>query len=401
MHRRLLAGLLLASAMLGAAHADEKTVRIGVLNDQTGMAADLAGPGTVVAVKLAVEDFGSSVLGKPIEVVIADHQNKPDTAAQIASAWYDVKGVDMIIDLPNSSTALAAFEVAKARKKVVIATAAISSLLAGEKCIDTGFQFTTDTYSLARGVAKGIVSNGGKDWFFITADYAFGNSLDKDASDAVREAGGKVLGRVRHPFGVADFSSYLVTAQSSGAKVIGLANGAGDLVNSMKQGSEFGIAQGGQQLAAFLVYISDVHSMGLDIAKGTRFVDTFYWDQNDATRAWSKRFMNAFGGRAPTQVHAAAYSAVTHYLKAVKAAGSVDGPAVAAKMREIPVDDFYTHGVKIRPDNRVVRDHFLWEVKAPAESKYPYDYFKLITTVPGDQLVKPVGESDCPLVKKS
>lgn len=391
--------IMASTVMAATAQAGSNAVKIGVLNDQAGMASDLGGPGTVTAVKLAIEDFGRTVLGKPIELVVADHQNKADVSAQISATWYDRDGVDMIVDLPNSSATLAAMAMADARKKVAISLSGLSSTIAGAKCIDTGFQFMTDSYSIARALAKSIVENGGKDWFFITADYAFGHALEQDASEVIKQEGGTVKGRVLHPFNVSDFASYLLRAQSSGAKVVGVANGGGDTINSLKQATEFGLPQQGLQMAAFLIYISDIHALGLPVAKGTRFADTFYWDMDDASRAWSKRFMAAAAGRAPTQVHAAAYSAVTHYLKAVKSAGTDDGTTVARKMRELPVEDFFTHSAPVRPDGRVVRDHFLWEVKAPAESRYPYDYVRLVAKIPGDELVRPIAQSDCPLVK--
>lgn len=379
--------------------ADAQPIRIGVLTDRNGMVSDVSGDGSAVAARLAVEDFGPTVLNRPIEVLVGDHQNKPDIGASIARQWYDRDGVQMIIDLPNSSVALAVESVANEHKKIMIASTGLAADITGKNCIATGFQWATDTYALAHGVGTAVVKAGGKTWFMLTADYVFGKNLAADGSDAVTKAGGKVVGQALHPFDAGEFSSYLVAAKASGAQVIGLANGAGDTINSIKQAHEFGIDTGGQQIAAFLLYITDVNAIGLDVAKGIYLVNSFYWDMDDATRAFSKRFAALHKGRMPTFAQAAVYSGTFHYLRAVKAAGTDDGPTVAAKMKELPVEDFYTHGAKVRADGRVMRDHYLFQVKSPAESHAPWDYFKQLATIPGAEAVRPAAENPCPLLR--
>ncbi|HBK08526.1 MAG TPA: ABC transporter permease [Acetobacteraceae bacterium] len=385
-------------ALFCASLADAQPLRIGVMTDINGMISDISGAGSVVAARLAVEDFGPTVLNRPIEVVVGDHQNKPDIGASIARQWFDRDGVQMVIDLPNSSVALAVERVADDHKKIFIASTGLAADITGKACIPTGFQWATDTYALAHGIANAVVKAGGKTWFLLTADYAFGKNLAADGADAVKKAGGTLIGQVLHPFDASEFSTYLIAAKASGAQVIGLANGAGDTINSIKQAHEFGIDAGGQQIAAFLLYITDVNSIGLEVAKGTYLVNSFYWDMDDKTRAFSKRFAALHRGRKPTFAQAAVYSGVFHYLRAVKAAGTDDGPTVAAKMKELPVDDFYTHGAKVRADGRIMRDHYLFQVKAPAESKEPWDYYKLIATIPGAEAVRPVAENPCPLL---
>jgi branched-chain amino acid transport system substrate-binding protein len=382
-----------------ASASAEQPIRIGVLTDLTGMVSDVSGEGSVVAARLAVEDFGQTVLNRPIEVMAADHQNKPDIGASIARQWFDRDGVGVIVDLPNSSVALAVENVANEHKKIIIATAGLSVDITGKSCIPTGFQWASDTYALAHGVGNAVVKAGGKSWFFLTADYVFGKNLATDATDAVLKAGGTVVGSVLHPFDAGEFSTYLIAARASGAQVVGLANGAGDTVNSIKQAHEFGIGEGGQRIAALLLYVTDVNAIGLDVAQGIYLVNSFYWDMDDATRTFAKRFAPRHHGRMPTFTQAAVYSGVLHYLRAVKAAGTDDGPTVAAKMKELPVEDFYTHGAKVRADGRVMRDHFLFQVKSPAESHGPWDYFKLLATIPGADAVRPVSDNPCPLLR--
>lgn len=387
-----------AAFMLIAGLAQAQPMRIGVLTDRNGMVSDVSGDGSAVAARLAVEDFGSTVLDRPIQVLVGDHQNKPDIGASIARQWFDQQGVQMIIDLPNSSVALAVERVADDHRKIMIASTGLAADITGKACIPTGFQWATDTYALAHSVGTAVVRGGGKTWFMLTADYVFGKNLAADGADAVAKAGGVVVGSALHPFDTAEFSSYLVAARASGAQVIGLANGAGDTINSIKQAHEFGIDQGGQQIAAFLLYITDINAIGLDIAQGIKLVNSFYWDMNDATRAFSKRFATLHKGRMPTFAQAAVYSGVFHYLRAVRAAGTEDGPTVAAKMKELPVEDFYTHGAKVRADGRIMRDHYLFQIKSPAESHAPWDYLKLLAIIPGDQAVRPAAESPCPLL---
>jgi branched-chain amino acid transport system substrate-binding protein len=398
---RLLFGLALATALgfAGAAYASGDTVKIGVLNDQTGMNADLSGQGSVVAARMAAEDAGGSIGQKKIEVVFADHQNKADIGASIATKWYDAEGVDVIVDMPFSSVALAVQDITRQRHKIALYSGPGSSDLTGKACSPYGFHWTFDTVALARGTGSAVVKNGGDTWFFLTSDYAFGHALAKDTMDVVKKAGGKVLGEAVHPVNNADFSSFLVQAQASGAKVIGLANGATDTTNSIKQAHEFGLTQAGQKLAGLLVFITDVHSLGLEVAQGLQMTESYYWDQNDETRAFAKRYAARMNGRMPSMVQAGVYSAVAHYLKAVAAAGSTDGDAVAPKMREIPVNDFMSHDVHIRRDGRVMRDFYLFEVKKPSESKGPWDYYKLVRTIPAEEAARPESEGGCPLVQ--
>ena len=389
----------LAFAGISQAHASGDTVKIGVLNDQTGMNADLSGQGSVIAARMAAEDFGGAVIGKKIEVIFADHQNKADIGSPIATQWYDKDGVDMIVDMPNSSVALAVQEVARQRKKVVMFSGPGSSDITGKSCSPYGFHWTFDTVALARGTGSAVVKDGGKSWFFLTSDYSFGHSLANDTMQVVKANGGTVLGEAVHPLNNADFSSFLIQAQASGAQVIGLANGATDTINSVKQAHEFGLTQRGQKLAGLLVFITDVHSLGLDVAQGLVLTESFYWDQTDETRAFSKRYAERMGGRKPTMVHAGVYGAVAHYLKAVAAAGTLDGTAVADKIREIPINDFMSKDVHIRKDGRVMRDFYLFQVKKPAESKGPWDYYNLVRTIPAEEAVRPLSEGHCPLVQ--
>lgn len=383
-----------------SAELSDNVLKIGVLNDQSGTYSDLSGKGSVEAVKMAVEDFGGKVLGKPIEVVSADHQNKPDIGASIANEWIDVGKVDMIIDLPTTSVCLAVQEICKNKNRIDIISTGASVILTNKNCSPTGFHWTYDNYALAKGTGLAMVKDGGDTWFFITADYAFGHDLEKTTSEAVIKAGGKVLGSVSHPFPNNDFSSFLLQAQASGAKVIGLANAGGDTINAIKQASEFGITKAGQRLAGLLVFISDVHSLGLQTAQGLVVTTGFYWDYNDETRAWSKKWSERMGGRMPTMSQAGCYSGAMHYLKAVKAAGTDEAKAVAKKMREIPVNDFFAKNGKVREDGRMVHDMYLAQVKKPEESKYPWDYYKILRVIPGDEAYKPLAESECPYLKK-
>ena len=403
--RTLLAGVAAAGLLAGAAQAQQgkisnDVVKIGVLNDQSSLYADISGQGSVVAARMAAEDFGGKVLDKPIEIVFADHQNKPDVGSAIARRWIDEEGVDAISDVPTSSVALAIQGLTREKKRIFLMSGPASSDLTGKQCSPYGFHWTYDTYALANGTGGAMVKQGGDTWFFITADYAFGHALERDTGNAVKAAGGKVLGAVRHPLNTNDFSSFLLQAQGSGAKVIGLANAGGDTINSIKQASEFGIVQAGQKLAGLLVFISDVHALGLKTAHGLVVTTAFYWDQNDETRAWSKRFMEKMGGKAPTMVQAGVYSGVKHYLQAIKDAGTDDPDAVAAKMRETKINDFMTKDGWIRPDGRVMRDMYLVEVKEPGESKGPWDYYKILRTIPAEEAARPLDQGDCPLVKK-
>ncbi|MEP9355225.1 ABC transporter substrate-binding protein [Xanthobacter sp. KR7-65] len=384
-----------------AAHAQISgdVVKLGVLNDQSGIYSDLSGQGSVIAARMAVEDFGGKVLGKPIEVIFADHQNKPDVGSTTASRWYDVENVDAIVDVPVSSVALAVQDVARQRKRIVLFSAAGTSDLTGKACSPFGTQWTFDSIALAKGTASAVTKSGGDSWFFITADYAFGTAMEADAKRYIGDNGGKVLGSVRHPQGTTDFSSFLLQAQSSKAKVVGLANAGNDTINAIKGASEFGITRGGQKLAAMLIFLSDIHSLGLGVSQGLNLTESFYWDLNDGTRTWSKRFGERMGGRMPTMVHAGVYSAVTHYLKAIQAAGTDDAEKVAAKMQELKVSDPILPSAEVRKDGRVLRPYYLFEVKSPAESKKPYDYYKLVREIPAEEAARPLSESPCPLVK--
>jgi branched-chain amino acid transport system substrate-binding protein len=385
---------------MASAQVSDDVVKIGVLNDQSGTYSDLSGKGSVEAVKMAVEDFGGKVLGKPIEVVFADHQNKPDIGANIANQWIDVEKVDMIIDLPTTSVCLAVQEICKNKNRINIISTGASVILTNQNCSPTGFHWAYDNYALAKGTGLAMVKDGGTSWFFLTADYAFGHDLEKSTAEAVTKAGGQVLGNVRHPFPNNDFSSFLLQAQASKAKVIGLANAGGDTINAIKQAAEFGITQAGQRLAGLLVFISDVHSLGLKTAQGLVVTTGFYWDYNDETRAWSKRWSERMGGRMPTMSQAGCYSGAMHYLKAIQAAGTDEAKAVAKKMKETPVNDFFAKNGVVRADGRMVHDMYLAQVKKPEESKYPWDYYKILRVIPGDEAYKPLAETECPYLKK-
>ena len=373
-------------------------VKIGVLNDMSGLYADIGGPGSVEAARVAITDFGGTVNGKKIELISADRQNKPDVGSTIANQWFGNDGVDAIVDVPTSSVALAVQEVARNKSKVFLISGAAASDLTGKACSPTSVHWTYDTVALANGTGAAVVKAGGDTWFFITADYAFGHALERDTAKVVEDNGGKVLGKVRAPLNTADFSSFLLQAQASKAKIIGLANAGGDTINSIKQAAEFGIVEGGQKLAGLLVFISDINSLGLQTANGLQLTESFYWDQNDATRAWSKRFFDKMK-REPTMVQAGVYGAIMHYLAAIKATGSDDGPTVVKQMKATPVNDFMTKHGKIREDGTLVRDMYLFEVKKPSESKGPWDYYKQIAVIPGEEAFKLPGPNQCPLVK--
>jgi branched-chain amino acid transport system substrate-binding protein len=385
-----------------SAHAQltDDVVKIGVLTDMAGVTADITGKGSVVAAQLAVEEFGSTILGKPIEVISADHQHKTDLGSSIARQWYDTDQVDVIVDIPNSSIALAVQRIARNSKKLVMFSGAGTTALTNEQCSPYGFHWTYDTYALAHGTASAVVQNGGKSWFILASDYAFGAQLAKDTSTVVQAEGGKVLGVVKHPLNLADFASFLLQAQSSGAQVIGIANAGNDTITAIKQAGEFGITQAGQSLAAMILMINDVHSLGLKNAQGTYLTTASYWDMNDKTRAWSRKFMERTGAM-PSMLQAGVYGSVLHYLKSVKAAGTDDADKVAQTMREMPINDAFTENAHIREDGRVLRDMYLAKVKAPEASKYPWDYFDIVRTIPAQQTVAPLSESTCPLIKKS
>jgi branched-chain amino acid transport system substrate-binding protein len=395
----LVAALALATAPAHAQISDG-VIKIGVLNDQSGPYADITGPGSAVAARMAVDDFGAAKKNMKVEVIVADHQNKPDVGSQIARQWYDADKVDLIIDVPTSSIALAINQIAREKGKAFIVSGAAASDLTGKACSPNTIHWTYDTWALAHGTGAAVVKTGGDTWFFLTADYAFGHQLERDTEEVVLKNGGKVLGKVRHPFPTSDFSSFLLQAQASKAKIIGLANAGTDTTNAIKQGAEFGIGRGGQQFAGLLVFISDVHALGLEKAQGLVLTESFYWDLNDKTRAWSKRFAERHHGAMPTMVQAGVYSAVLHYLKAIEALKSDDGPKVIAKMKEMPTDDPLFGKGTVRADGRKIHPMYLFEVKKPSESKGPWDYYKVRATIPADQAFRPLAEGGCELVKK-
>ncbi len=397
----LMAGLGLLAAASAQAQISGNVVKIGVMNDMSGLYADIGGPGSVVAAKMAVEDYLKATKSSlKVEVVSADHQNKPDVGSSIARKWYETDGVDMIADVPTSSVALAVNQVTKDMGKAFVNTGAASSDLTGKDCSPNTVHWLYDTWMLANGTGSAVVKAGGDSWFFLTADYAFGHALERDTSEVVKASGGKVLGSVKVPLGTADFSSFLLQAQSSKAKIVGLANAGGDTINSIKQAAEFGIVKGGQKLAGLLVFLPDVHGLGLNTAQGLNITEAFYWDLNDGTRAWSKRFAAAHGGKHPSSDHAGVYAGVLHYLKAVDAAKTDDGSKVVAKMKELPTDDPLFGKGTVRADGRKIHPVYLFEVKKPSESKAPYDYYKLVQTIAADKAFRPLNEGNCPLVAK-
>ncbi|MBV8890119.1 MAG: ABC transporter substrate-binding protein [Alphaproteobacteria bacterium] len=394
------AAALLTAAASGPASAQisDDVVKIGILTDLSGLYSDNTGEGTVIAEKMAVEDFGGKVLGKPIEVVVGDHQNKADVAAALARKWIDEDHVDVITSVANSAVALAVQEVTREKNRILLNTGAATSDFTGKFCSPTGFGWTYDTYALAAGTGTALTKQGGDSWYFITADYAFGHALERDTTHFIEQAGGKVLGATRVPISTMDFSSAVLQAQGSGAKVVGLANAGADFINSMKQAGEFGIVKGGQRIAGMLVVINDINALGLEVAQGLVVTDFGYWDLNDETRAWNKRFQERHGKPA-NFIQINDYGAVTHYLKAVQAAGTDEAKAVAGKMRELPINDPVTKDGHIRADGRVLRNAYLVQVKSPAESKGPWDYYKILATIPPEQATRPLDQGGCPLVK--
>jgi len=404
--KTIIAVLSIAFALNAFATVDAKAqysdgiVKIGVLNDQSGPFADLAGPGSVVAAKMAVEDFGGTVKGKPIEIIVGDHQNKPDVGSNIARRWYDVEKVDMVIDVLNSAVALAVQQVAAQKNKILIGTSIGATDFTGKSCTKTALVWTLDSFALSNSVSRGLVGEGLKSWYVISVDYSFGHALLADTSRGVKESGGEVLGNVRHPLGTSDFSSFLLQAQSSKAQVVAFANAGADFVTSIKQAAEFGLGQSGKRIVGLVVYITDVHSLGLQAARGLTFSGSFYWDRTEEARTWSKRFFSKFN-RMPTQAQASVYSATMHYLRAIEAADSDDTDQVLAKMRATPVNDFFASNARIRGDGTLMHDMYLMQVKEPAESKGPWDYYKVLKTIPGDVAFRSGAESECPLLRNS
>jgi len=392
----ILAAAIAAIAGTANAQISDGVIKIGVMNDQSGLYADLTGQGSVIAARLAVEDFGAAKKGMKVEIIFADHQNKPDVGSNIANQWYDVDKVDAIVDVPTSSVALAVNEITRKKGKAFLVSGAATSDLTGKACSPNTIHWTYDTWMLANGTGSAIVKTGGDSWFFITADYAFGHALERDTEAVVLKNGGKVLGKVRHPFPGQDFSSFLLQAQASKAKIIGLANAGGDTINSIKQASEFGIVKGGQNLAGLLVFLPDIHALGLQTAQGLIFTETFYWDMNAQTRAFTKRF-SALAPRNnyPSMIHAGVYSAVTHYLKAIEAAKTDDGTKVIAQMKKMPTDDPLFGKGTIRADGRKLHPAYLVEVKKPSESKGPWDYYKIRATIPAAQAFRPEADGGC------
>ena len=397
MHRAALA--VLALFLPVAALAAAAPLRIGVLNDMSGIYADIAGPGSVTAARMAVEDFGGQVLGRPIEILVGNHQNKPDIGAVIARKWYDREGVGLIVDVPTSSVVLAVNELARARHKLLIVTTGGTSALTGQYCAPETFHWVYDTYGLAAGTATELVARGAKIWAFLTADYEFGKALEHDATIAVERAGGKVVATIRHPQGAHDFSSDLLRLQNSGAQVIGLANAGSDSINSVKQAQEFGLADRGIQLAGLFLNLSDVRALGLAAAHGLLMTQGFYWNLDDGTRAFARRYF-ARQHEMPSQGQAGVYSAITHYLQAVQAAGTDSPVVVAARMRATPVDDFFAHGARLRADGKLIHDLYLLQVKEPGEQTEPWDYLKLIATIPAEVASRPLAEGGCPMVRQ-
>ena len=397
--RSLLLAAILVAPVPTMAEISNETVRIGVLTDMSGPYTDNNGAGAVLSARMAVEDFGGKVAGRPVDVIYADHQNRADIGMAIARRWYDTEGVDTITEVGNSGVALAVQQLSRDKNKVLLATGAGTPELTGKACSPVGVQWAYDNYALANIATAPLVKMGLKNWYFLTADYSFGQTLEAEAIKKIEANGGHVLGTARHPLNTSDFASFLLQAQASKAQAIALANSGTDMANTLKQANEFGIVQGGQNMVALLVTLPDVHALGLEITKGLIFADTFYWDATDKTRAWSKRFMARFNGRAPTSFQAAVYSAVTHYLKAVDEAASDEGTVVVNAMRKMPIDDFYTSNGSIREDGRVMRDMYLLQVKQPSESKYDWDYYKILETIPGDKAFRPQSAGECPLVK--
>ena len=383
---------------LATAQVSDDVLRVGVLNDLSGPYADFAGPGSVVAARLAAEDMGGRVLGKPIEVIGGDHQNKPDVGAALARRWIDIDRVDMVIDMPNSAVALAVQQVGRERSRIIINTSAATTELTGKQCSPVGFHWVLDSYALTSGITRAVMRQGGKSWYYLTVDYEGGYAQERASEVVINAEGGKVMGRARHPLNTADFSSFLLQAQASRAQVVALANAGTDTVTAIKQAGEFGLTKQGQRLVGFFVNITDIKALGLPTAQGVVSVDAWYWDQDEETRAFAKRFAERHQGRMPTQYQAGVYSGVRHWLKAVEAAGTDEATAVAAKMRELPVQDVFTRNGRVRADGRHVHDVHLVEVKKPEESKGPWDLYRIISTIPGEQAFRPLNEGGCPLV---
>ncbi|MFJ4291770.1 ABC transporter substrate-binding protein [Cupriavidus sp. NPDC089707] len=396
---------LAAVLACGAAHAQPKAaisddvVKIGMLLDMSGLYADVTGRGSATAAQMAIDDFGGKVLGKKIELVVVDHQNKADIAANKAREWYDTGNVDAILDVAASAPALAVLEVARQKNRIVVFSGPGTERITNDLCTPVSVHYAYDTYALANTTARATVQRGGKSWFFLTADYAFGHTLQASATAVINETGGKVLGAARHPIGASDFASYLLQAQASKAQVVGLANAGGDTINAIKAASEFGLTRNNaQRMAGLLLYINDIHAIGLKTAGGLVLTEAFYWDMNDATRAWSRRYFEKLK-KMPNMSQAGAYSSVTHYLKAVQAAGTDETAAVMKKMKSMPINDFFARNGRIREDGRMIHDMYLFEVKTPAESRYPWDYYKVVATVPGEQAFMPASKSQCPLLR--
>ncbi|MGB5904369.1 MAG: ABC transporter substrate-binding protein [Xanthobacteraceae bacterium] len=373
-------------------------IKLGVLTDMSSLYADNGGQGSVVAAQMAVGDFGGTVLGRPVKIISGDHQNKADVGAAITRRWLENEHVEVVLDVPNSAVALAVQGITREKGKIFLATGAATSRLTGDECSMTGIHWTYDTYALSQGTTKAVSRLGAKKWFFLSADYSLGAQLEADSRTVIDATGGQVVGAVKHPINTPDFSSFLLQAQASNADVIALADAGGDFINAVKQAGEFGISRQ-QKLAGLIVFIADIHSLGLASAQGLLLSSAFYWDMNEGTRTWSKRFI-AKTGKVPTMIHAGTYGAVMHYLKAVKAAGTLDGPIVATKMRELPVNDFMTKDGRIRRDGRLVRDMYLFRVKSPTESKYKFDYYEKLATIPGNEAFRPMEDGKCPLLKK-
>ncbi len=396
----VLVGFLSASLALSAAHgAEGKPVRIGLLLDMSGGYSEVGGAGSVTAAKMAVEDYGGKVLGRPVEVLVADTQNKVDIASAAARKWFDQEGVDAIVDMASTAAALAVFEIAKEKNKIVMVSLSGGVRMTNESCTPNTVHHAYDTYALARSTAQAVLKQGGTSWYFITADYTFGHDFERDASRFVTEGGGKVLGSSRAPLGTVDYSSYLLQAQGSGAKVVAFATAGGDTANSLKQAGEFGLKDAGQRLVGLLVYDNEINSLGLQATQGTLLTTAFYWDRDDETRAFSKRYFERMK-LMPNMSQAGVYSSTMHYLKAMEKAGTSETASVMKTMKDTPVNDFFAKNGKIREDGRMVHDLYLYEVKTPSESKYPWDYYKLVATIPGEQAFQPLSESRCPLVKK-
>ncbi|WP_309946280.1 ABC transporter substrate-binding protein [Tardiphaga robiniae] len=394
----LVTAAVLSFVTSASAEISNGTVKIGVLTDMSGPYADNVGAGSVLAAKMAVEDYGGKVAGMPVEVISADHQNKADIGLALARKWYDTEGVDTITEVVSSGVALAVQQLSREKDKVFLATGPGTPDLTGKACSPNGVHWAYDNYALANVATAPLVQKGLKSWYFLTADYSFGLALESEAAKVVMANGGKVLGSSKHPLNSSDFSSFLLQAQASKAQVVGLANAGSDMMTALKQANEFGLTAGGQSMAALLVNLPDIHALGLASAKDLIFADSFYWDTNDKTREWSKRFMARFNGKAPGSLQAAVYGAVTHYLKAIEATKSDVGSVVVPEMKKLPINDFYTTNASIREDGRVIRDMYLLQVKQPSESKYPWDYYKILDTVPGEKAFRPLKDGNCPFI---